>query len=427
MKDKKIITISLLVLFTFLYNPYLFANEQTQNHDLFLISQNHNGEADTAESAGVESVDNQTSVDAGTTENIKLYDKLKLSLSSAGNILISSLPGAMLLFLFSAVFSSINFFTDLSDQTKYGYHVYKYLAVWILVNYLLALVILLVILPDTVGLDKITTQLAYSVFLATAIPEISANLRLQLGKSSRSLDLYKYKTKISGLIAERVSEAVIDRRSQQLLSLALYYNKNIEQFSRKLLIFTSQSNLTDEEKDSLNALRERIDREKESFNIERIVSELIGNTNSVVPKLVSFFRNDIRKFESSPVSRLMKSLHPLVTLDESRKFVKCGISSPGKFSRKCFSKKGRNILSNLSGVELPRIEEIYYSSKDVTNKRIYRNVFLTLIAGIVLAGNLYVLVAVYPEREISAFEKTEMIPKRMDESGNTARQPGNPE
>jgi hypothetical protein len=219
-----------------------------------------------------------------------------------------------------------------------------------------------------------------------------------LGKSNRSLDLYKYKTKISGIISQRVSQASIERRNQQLISLALYYSNRMEQFTQKLLILMGQSDLTEEERQGLQSLMEFVTNNTDNISIEHAVSEVLARFSTVVPKLIDFYRFDIDKFESSPVSSLMKSLQPLVTVDEARKLVISGIVSPRKFSRACKSEKGRSKLAEKTGVDIERITMIYHSSRNESSKKLMRELSLSLAVLLMITSSIYVIVRVYAPR-----------------------------
>ena len=312
--------------------------------------------------------------------------------------LLPNLPGALLLFVFSAFFSSMNFFSEVSEQSRSAISVYKYLSVWILINYLFALIILFLILPETVGLKEVNKTLFLSCLLATAIPEISANLRLQLGKSNRALDLYKYKLKISGLISQKVTQANIERRSQQLISLALYYSNRMDQFRQKLQILMGQSDLTEEEKEGLKSLMEFVSGQSANMTIEQAVSTVLVRFQSVIPKLLDFFHVDVARFERSPVSLLMKGLQPLLTVDEARRLVEVGIVSPAKFSIRCATEAKRQDLAEKTGIDMRRITMLYFSSRHEYIHRRIRNISWVVVIVLILTVNIFLILNIYADR-----------------------------
>jgi hypothetical protein len=313
-------------------------------------------------------------------------------------LIMPSVPGALILFVFSAFFSSINFFSEVSDQSRSSIGVYRYLSIWILVNYLFALIILLLILPDPGDMENVNRTLLLYCLISTAIPELSANLRLQLGKSSRSLDLYKYKLKVSGLIAQKVSQANYERQSRKLISLALYYSNRMDQFNQKLRILMGQGDLTDEEKEGLKAFMEFVEDQSSHMTIEEAVSAVLVRYQSIIPKLLDFFHADIARFEHSPVSLLMKGLQPLLTVDEARRLVEAGIISPAGFSVRCSSESKRKQIAEKTGIALNRLTMLFFSSRnEYIHKRIRNIVWLSVVAFMVIIS-LVVLLHMTPER-----------------------------
>jgi hypothetical protein len=81
-----------------------------------------------------------------------------------------SLPGALLLLVLSVLFSTINFYAELRGRQRSLRPGLRYLVLWIFVNYVFALLFLVLILPDGMSLATISRTLVMYCLVATACP-----------------------------------------------------------------------------------------------------------------------------------------------------------------------------------------------------------------------------------------------------------------
>src|SRR5262245_6644631 len=162
--------------------------------------------------------------------------------------IVPALPGALFLLGLSLLFSTINFYTELRRRQRDLHQAFRYLLVWSFVNYVFALLFLTLIVPDEVSLASVNRTLLMYCLVATALPELSANIRLQLGRSDqRALDLYKYKMKVSDLIARRMDRASSRAQSADRAFLEAHYESRPEEFVRRFRIFLQTGRLSEAE------------------------------------------------------------------------------------------------------------------------------------------------------------------------------------
>lgn len=284
------------------------------------------------------------------------------------NLILPNIPGALMLLILSSLFSSINFYTAVKSRRRPFRVMARYLSAWIFLNYLFALLVLLLILPSDLSLSTINKTLFVYCLVATAMPEVAANLRLQLGNSSNALDLYKYKSRVSDLITERLGHSVAEQRMKDLMALAFFYYGRLDLFLEKLAIFRNQENLSNEEISDIEAFAERL-KERPVAGKQSRVMELEREHNKIVPKLIHFFRDDIRTYSMSPVADLMDKLHPLLRIDEARKLIEAGVTTPGGFLRRNRFKSTRKRMASSTGIGEGRLSRLYYSTRVTKRKQ----------------------------------------------------------
>jgi len=306
------------------------------------------------------------------------------------NLILPNIMGAMVLFIMSSLFSGINFYSAI-QMKRHAFRVMaRYLVPWIFFNYLFALLVLFLILPENMSLSQVNKTFFVYCLVATAMPEIAANIKLQLGNSSNAIDLYKYKSRVSDLITERLDVSVTEQQSKELMALAFFYYENLDQFLTKLTIFCNQDNLTDEDINNVNALREKIKRHPVDGKAARVM-ELEREHHSIVPKLIEFFREDIHRFLASPVADLMDKLSPLLSIAEARKLVEMGVTNPGCFLWRCRFNGMRKRLSEKTGIDETRLSSLYFSTRATQRKRsLFLLKCIIIVAAVVITATGFI-------------------------------------
>lgn len=213
------------------------------------------------------------------------------------NILLPILPGLVVLLVFSTFFSTINFLSGLSEEQQPIRRAYWYLVVWITVNYLLSLMILLLIIPDNVNFGDIDRTFLIYCLLATALPEISSNIRFQMGKTSQSIDLHKYKEKVSDLISQRLNRATNEERSRALESIVHIFSDRLADFKQRLNLLSLESDLTPEENSSLMNILNGPEN-SDDLNPDASVASIMSDHQVLIPRLLVFFVMILINFKS---------------------------------------------------------------------------------------------------------------------------------
>jgi len=284
------------------------------------------------------------------------------------NLILPNIIGAIVLFIMSSLFSGINFYTAIQMKQQTFRVMARYLVTWIFFNYMFALLVLFLILPNDMSLSPVNKTLIVYCLVATAMPEIAANLKLQLGNSTNAIDLYQYKNRVSDLITERLEVSVTEQQNKELMALTFFYYGNSDQFLTKLTIFCNQDNLTDEDINNVNALREKIKMHPVDGKAGRVM-DLEREYHKTVPKLIEFFREDIHRFLASPVADLMDKLSPLLDIAEARKLVEMGVTTPWCFLCRCRFNWMRKRLSEKTGIDEARLSSLYFSTRATQRKR----------------------------------------------------------
>jgi hypothetical protein len=294
------------------------------------------------------------------------------SVSQFTNEILLNSPGLLLLLALSMLFGSINFFKDISAPRVHpGRRIGRCLFVWLTANYLFALLFLFLILPDDIGLKAVDKTLFVYCIIATALPEVATNIRLSIGKTDNSLDLYQYKEQVSEIISDRLKFSHDSYRSRQLVCLSYYFYDRLPDFLDRLTIFENQVSLTPEELESLEALKIKLNSKPVGGEVQNVL-RLQQQHKILEPKLLSFFDSDIRYFKNSPVSELMRKLGPLLKVDEARKLVSLGITNTTWFLFRCHAPSFRKKITASTEIESNRIENIYHTNRFQVRKRFRR-------------------------------------------------------
>ena len=278
------------------------------------------------------------------------------------NKIIPIFPGLFVLLIFSIFFGTINFLSELPEKQKPIRRAYWYLLVWISVNYFLSLTVLLLIIPENVNLSIIDRTLLIYCLVATALPELSSNIRLQMGQSSQSLNLHKYKVMVSDLITQRLNEATNEERSRALESIAHIYSSRLTKFRERLNLLSLEPDLTPEEKSSLTDLLASL-KNPDSLSKGASVSSVMRNHEVLIPRFLLFFRDQIEQFQKSVVANLMNRLASNVQLEEANKLVKIGITSLARFMWMSKLRFLRARLASEAGIPEERVQQIYFSTR----------------------------------------------------------------
>ena len=347
-------------------------------------------------------------------------------LTAALQIIETNLPGILLLFLLSGAFSAINFYSAL--RARHAVHPgFKYLLAWIFVNFFFSLLILLLILPPAIDLSVADRTLLVYCVLATAIPEIATNLKLQFGETTRGIDLYKYKARVSKLISARMDASFAVRQALQLQSLAFYYFGRPDRLAERITAFGRQD-LIDTERVALCELQSAM---RDSARCADILGPLGLNDRYevLIPKLLDFFAEDVKDYLQTPEARLMRRLrHAHVSIAESRQLVRAGVISPGRFFRRARIGFLRRQL--LPRIEIPeaRLLEIYFECVGAYRKRLYAALgwgSVTMVAAAAAA-----LLVVQLERKSTTYDPASLGQPILGESlsggGLTGTLPGPP-
>ncbi len=98
---------------------------------------------------------------------------------------------------------------------------YKYMFMWILINFIFALII--IVLLFEINFAEINKTVILSCLLAALSPELLTNVKFKLGRSEESvIDLSAYKAKALDVISNQLKGAAVRRQKQQLLALNHY-------------------------------------------------------------------------------------------------------------------------------------------------------------------------------------------------------------
>ena len=333
--------------------------------------------------------------DTATPEPTSAFDNYVALIS---NLVLPNVPGALLLLALSICFSTINFYTEVPVNKRSIKGSGRYLVLWICINYLFALFILLLMLPETVVLSSISKTLFVYCFLATAIPELAANLKLQFAGSQQTIDLYKYKSQVSGIISHRVASSVAQSRSLQLIALSHHYYGRLDEFLDRLSILMNQEGVTDTEREKLNRLSDSLRAEPIRGEARRTM-QLEGQYADIADKLLQFFEQDILAFSKSPAAHLMKHLQPHLGIEEALRLVDAGVTSAPLFMLCCRWRRFRKYISVKADIHPIRVDAIYNYTRFVRRQRSFVRV-RQLSVVVVIAVTAIALFVRHENREL---------------------------
>jgi hypothetical protein len=311
-------------------------------------------------------------------------------LSSAYDVLVNNLPGISLLVLLSALFSTINFYAALRDRGIGFGATTRYLVGWIFVNFLLSLLILILILPPDMTLDHVDRTIFVYCLLATAIPEIATNIKVQMGDTTRGIDLYKYKKQVSRLIMDRAGVTGSLRQALRFQCLTYYYHDHKVAFEERMSAFAQQEHFSGDEQQALETLFQQI---RASHGAGPKPFQPSPQLEAILPRLIEYFADDINDYLQTSEAKLMRGLrYAHTSIDDVRNLVRAGVLSPAAFFRRMRSTARRKQLADTTGIAEQRLEEIYFQSlRPFRTRRRSRYVWLGSTACVLLAAVFLVI------------------------------------
>jgi hypothetical protein len=235
--------------------------------------------------------------------------------------------------------------------------------------------------------------------VATALPELSANVRLQLGRSDeRTLDLYKYKAKMSDLIARRMERASAQAQSRERGFLEAHYESQPDELVHRVRIFAQHGDLSEAEQAHL---RDKLD--DPALKCAEAVLDLVGQRPALMRKALEHFADDIARFRHSPKARLLAEIQLDPTREEVHRLVEAGITSARGFLVHTTFAFQRQRLATATSIPGPRLRALRVSTLDAARRR-RRRYARAIASGLVGAAAVLVLLAWHGSRLFPTYE-----------------------
>lgn len=281
---------------------------------------------------------------------------------------LPNLEGALLLLGVSALVSTLTFHSELKRSELSTKGSTRYLILWIFGNYIIALILLVLFLPEDKGFNLVDRQFFLYCILAAGMPELSAYLKVQLGNTKQGINLYKYREMFTQFIAKRVDSLSVQSEWQDSYLLKSVFWGRTQELCEKLTMFSNVSGLNDEEKiEVLNCLPAEKDE-----NPENCVEKLFKLAPEIQMKLLNYFRDDVRRYEQSARAKLEKKLYPPLSVGEAEQLVSCGVIGPMNFFIKTTGSRRRKKLAETTHIDLSKLSRIHNEIKDLVRHRIKR-------------------------------------------------------
>lgn len=288
-------------------------------------------------------------------------------------LIMPSLPGATLLLVISILISTLTFFADLKRSNLSGRGSSRYLVLWIFGNYSFALVLLVLILPEGTRLDQLDRTLLLYCILASGLPELSAYMKIQIGNSNKGVNLYKIREMFTDYIARQVNSISENSEWRELHLFKYAFIGKLGLLDEKLIAFSNVCNLSDAEKNEILACLPSAN----NNDLDASVSGLMGLRSDIKTKLFGFFREDIRRYESSTSAKLVRNLYPPISAMEAQSLVMNGIISPLRFLIRTLGSSQRSKLANITHIENEKLALLHNELKGI-----YRLKFKKFMMGI---------------------------------------------
>lgn len=307
--------------------------------------------------------------DNGTTDTL-----VSSSIKTVFNeLILPNLPGATLLLVICILISTLTFFADLKRNNLPGWGSSRYLFLWIFGNYSFALVLLVLILPEGSRLDQLDRTLLLYCIIASGLPEMSAYIKIQLGNSNKGVNLYKIREMFTNYIARQVNSLSESNEWHELQLFKYAFIGKLPLLDQKLIAFTNVCDFSDTEKQQILACLPSAN----NNDLDAAVNGLLKLSPVIKTKLFSFFREDIRRYQTSSSAKLVKNLYPPISAMEAQNLVVNGIVSPFRFLLRTLGNRQRNKLANVTHIENDKLALIHNELRGV-----YRVKFKRFIAGI---------------------------------------------
>ncbi|MGD8571826.1 MAG: hypothetical protein PVH98_05155 [Gammaproteobacteria bacterium] len=291
------------------------------------------------------------------------------------SLVIPNIPGAVLLLVMSILISMLTFYSDLKRSQIPGKGSIRYLALWIFGNYIFALLLLVLIMPEGKGLNELDRTLLLYCILAAGMPELSAYLKIQLGNSERGINLYKFREMFTNYISRRVDTLSERSEWQEIQLFKNAFTGMSGQLDEKLITFANVCDFPDDQK---TAILECLPSANNN-DIDTAVDRLLSLGNDIQEKIFIYFKEDIRRYQSSSRARLIKTLYPPVNVQEADTLVMNGIISPFRFFMKTLGPSRREKLATVTHIESNKLALIHNEMKGVLRSRVRRFMLGTLM------------------------------------------------
>ena len=285
-------------------------------------------------------------------------------------LLLPNWQGALLLLLMSTLISTLTFYSDLKRNTCRTKGSLRYLMIWIFGNYIFALILLVLILPEGKGFNEIDRTLLLYCLVAAAMPEASAYLKVQLGNTKQGLDLYKYRMMFSGYISKRMGDLSTRMEWEDSQMLKSAFHGRERELGERLKTYVGVQDLAAEAKAAVLACLP----ESNGNSSENAINSVLALDDSLQTQLLSYFDKDIRRFEQSARARLMKKLYPPVSAAEADLLVTHGVVGAVSFYLKTTGRSARKSLSEITGIDIQRLALMRHELTDNLRCRLRRAV-----------------------------------------------------
>jgi len=266
-------------------------------------------------------------------------------------------PGLLLLLFLSAFFSTINFYSGMTRADSSWQISYRYLLAWILVNYSLAMILLFLIIPENVYLREINRTMFLYCLIATAFPELAANIKLQMGDGKAALDLMKYKTKVAQYIDNQIGRGIERDKNYYLRFLESFYENKPQEFETRFTNFMN-SNISDPVE--IQTYTELL--KAAPISPGDILSE-VQKKPDLTQKLLSFFGDIVENIKSFPEWELITAFNYRLSPENAKALVTSNITTVGKFMKSRNKDPDFIKLSEKTHIKSTELNAAYYIVK----------------------------------------------------------------
>lgn len=293
--------------------------------------------------------------------------------------LLENGPGLLLLLFLSTFFSTINFYSSMARADSSLQTSFRYLLAWILVNYTLAMILLFLIIPKEVNLQEISQTMFLYCLIATAFPELAANIKLQMGEGKTALDLMKYKTKVAQYIDDQIARSIERDENYYLWFLESFYNNKPREFEARFTNFVN-SRITDQ--NEIQIYTELL--KANPISSRDILSEVRKNPGSK-QKLLSFLGDIVENIKSFPEWELITGFNYRLTPADAKALVAANITTVGKLMKLRGKDPDFIDLGQKTNIKPSELNAAYYIAKKAWVTRFKRTLEFGLTGAAILA------------------------------------------